>query len=299
MDDGADRFDWTRARGFLATAQAGSYSAAARQLGLTQPTLGRQVAALERELGVALFERVGRGLELTPAGRDLLPHVQAMRDAARRLSIAADSRSQSISGTVSITASEVLSLYVLPPILTRLRAQAPGLQIDLVAADDIRDLQRREADIAIRHVRPDQPELIARLISEPHAGLYAARNYLERRGLPARVADLATHDFVSFGNVPVMLGFLRDMGLPVSAAQFPVGSASGVVSWGMVRQGLGLAVMSDHIARYAPEVVPVLRDQIPPVQFPVWLTTHRELHSARRIRLVFDLLAQTLGQDLT
>lgn len=296
MDNPFATFDWNRARAFLTTAEEGSLSAAARVLGLTQPTLGRQVSALEEELGVVLFERVGKGLVLTPVGRELLDHARGMQDAAGRMSIAAAGQSQSIEGRITITASEVMSAHVLPPALTRLRQAAPRLEIDVLASDSLQDLQRREADIAIRHVRPEQPELIARLVREPTASLYASEAYLARRGRPASIEDLASHDFINFGDTEVMLGFLRPLGLPVTKDNLRVGSSSGVSAWAMVQHGLGISIMSDDVAGATLGVERLLPGQLEPVRFPIWLTTHRELHTARRIRLVFDLLADFLSK---
>lgn len=147
-------FDWNQAKAFLVTAEERSFSAAARALALTQPTVGRQVSALEEALGVALFERIGRSLSLTPAGLDLLEHVRAMGEAAGLVSISASGQSQSISGQVCITASDVVSTYHLPPVVARLREVAPEIEIEILASNALQDLRRREADIAIRHVRP-------------------------------------------------------------------------------------------------------------------------------------------------
>lgn len=283
--------DWNHIRAFLATAETGSLSAAARQLGLTQPTLSRQVAALEGELGVLLFERLGRALALTDAGHDLLSHSRRMGEAANGLTLAASGQAQSIDGTVRITASDVMSAHVLPPVLHQLRQRAPNLTIDVVAANDIRDLMRREADIAIRHVRPDQPELIARLVQEASAHFYAASSYLDRRGRPACLADMAKHDFVSFGEAQRSIEFLAPLGIHLTEDNFRIGSQSGLVAWELVKQGMGISPMADSVAAATSGVERVL-PAMDPVLFPVWLTTHRELHTSRRIRLVFDLLAE-------
>jgi len=287
-------FDWNQVRAFLATVEEGSLSAAARALGLTQPTIGRQIAALERELGVVLFERAGRSMMLTRSGWELMDHVRAMGDAATRISLAASGRVQAIEGQVRITASDVMSAHVLPPVLKRLREVAPLLEIDLVATNDIRDLLRREADIAIRHVRPDQPELIARLVRQATAHLYAAKTYLDARVRPAVLAELADHDFIGFADTDRMLDHLIALGLPVTRGNFRYGSSSGVVAWELVRHGLGIAIMSQEVAEATPGIERVL-PATAPVTFPVWLTTHRELHTSRRIRLVFDLLAEFLS----
>ncbi|KIC21546.1 LysR family transcriptional regulator [Leisingera sp. ANG-Vp] len=287
--------DWNHIRAFLATAETGSLSAAARQLGLTQPTLSRQVAALEAQLGVLLFERLGRALALTEAGHELLAHSRKMGEAAQGLSIAATGQAQSIEGTVRITASDMTSAYILPPVLQQLRQRAPKLTVDVVAANDIRDLMRREADIAIRHVRPEQPELIARLVQEATGHFYAAKTYLERRGRPSSLAELADHDFVSFGDAERMIGYLVPLGIPVTPGNFRIGSNSGLVAWELVRQGFGVTPMSDEVAAAAPEVERLVPGS-DAITFPVWLTTHRELHTSRRIRLVFDLLAEFFAE---
>lgn len=287
-------FDWNQARAFLATVEEGSLSAAGRVLGLTQPTVGRQVTALEEELGIMLFERRGPALELTPSGVELLEHVRAMRDAANRLSLNASGQSQTIEGSVCITASDLFSLHMLPPVLKHLQELAPRLHIDVVAANDIRDLQRREADIAIRHVRPEQPDLIARLLKDTHAYFYASREYLERRGRPRNVSELVGHDFISFGDIDRMIGYMDDFGLPLTRKNFRVSSENGIFAWELVRQGFGIAPMSDLVGDNTSEVERLLPD-MEPFEVPIWLTTHRELNSSRRIRLVFDTLADHLS----
>lgn len=286
-------FDWNQARAFLATVEEGSLSAAARALNLTQPTLGRQVTALEEELGVVLFERVGRSLELTPAGRELVGHVRAMRDAAGRISLAAAGQSQAIEGKVTITASDLFAVYVLPAALKRLQTIAPRLKIDIEAANDIRDLQRREADIAIRNVRPEQPDLIARLLYEDRAYFYAAPTYLQRKGRPKTFEDLAAHEHLSFGDPDRMIAYMKELGLNLTHENYRFNSENGLVVWEMVRQGLGISPMSEQVGVVTPDVERLV-PQMPPIQYPVWLTTHRELQSSKRIRLVYDTLAETL-----
>ena len=142
MDYRTLNFDWNRAKAFLVTAETGSYSAAAKALKLTQSTLGRQVQALENELGVALFERVGKGIQITPIGLDLLEHVKSMADAAAKLSLAAMGQSEDLEGTVTVTASEVYSAFLLPQIVKKIRHLAPGIRIEIVAKNDSADLRK-------------------------------------------------------------------------------------------------------------------------------------------------------------
>ena len=287
-------FDWNQVRSFLATAEKGSFSAAAHVLDQTQPTVGRQVAALEEALGVLLFERVGKSLNLTTAGAEILVHVRDMADTASRISLTATSQAQTIEGQVRITASDLMSAYQLPPIIKQLRVAAPRLDIEVVAANDLRDIQRREADIAIRHVRPTQPDLIARLVADVKAHFYAAPSFLDQVGRPRNEEELAKLDFVGFGEVSVMVNYLQEAGIPVTEDNFLLSSKNGIVAWEMVRRGLGICVMSEDIANLTPGVERVLPNR-EPFTFPVWLATHSELHTARRIRLVFDLLAEQLG----
>lgn len=294
MQWSAVSFDWNQARAFLVTAEEGSFSAAARTLGLTQPTLGRQVAALEGHLGVTLFERVGRSIELTQSGLELLDHVKSMGEAAGLVSLTASGQSQSIEGQVCITASDLLAAYQLPEVLERLNQMAPGIDIEVVASNTISDLQRREADIAIRHVRPEQPDLIAKQVKGTTAHLYASTTYLDRHGRPEHLSELADAVFVATGQFDRYLTAIQALGLPITKENLKYVSESGIVSWELVKQGLGIAIMSKDIAALTPEVENILPD-FGPMPIPMWLVTHRELHTSRRIRLVFDLLAEAFS----
>jgi DNA-binding transcriptional LysR family regulator len=287
-------FDWNQARAFLATAEEGSLSAAARALRLTQPTLGRQVAALEDELGVTLFDRVGRSLALTPSGLELLDHVMVMAEAANLVSLTASGQSQAIEGHISITATNVMATYHLPPVLKQLREEAPGIEIDVVTSNDIRDLTRREADIAIRHVRPEQPDLIAKLVGSSSGHLYASTDYLNKHGRPKTTSDLSGAAFIGFETSERMLPFLNSLGLSLTKDNFKISSASGTVILELVKQGLGISVLDKNTAALTSGLEPVLPD-FDPIPIPIWLVTHRELHTSRRIRLVFDLLAKAFS----
>ncbi|MGH0001807.1 LysR family transcriptional regulator [Pseudovibrio ascidiaceicola] len=287
-------FDWNQARAFLVTAEEGSLSAAARALGLTQPTLGRQVSALEEALGVTLFERVGRSLALTQAGFELLEHVKSMGEAANRISLAASGQSQEIDGTVCISASDTASAFLLTPILKQLREIAPGIHVEIIATNSVSDLQQREADIAIRHVRPEQPDLTARLVRETTAHFYASKTYLNRKGRPQSANDMANHEFIAFDRPDKFLKYFTESGLPLTESNFKLTTASGLVGWQLVRNDLGIIVMIKEIAEMFPEMEQVL-PSFEPFVVPFWLATHRELHTSKRIRLVFDLLADTLS----
>ncbi|MCB1647735.1 MAG: LysR family transcriptional regulator, partial [Pseudomonadales bacterium] len=171
-------FDWNHTRAFLAAAEEGSLSAAARALGLSQPTLSRQVSALEEELGVTLFERTGRQLTLTESGLALLNYAKSMGDAAVSLSNAATGQDDRLEGTVCISTTELVAAHIMPDILRSLHAAAPGITLELVASNQASDLRRREADIAIRTFRPQQPDFIARQLTPAQGALFASRQYI-------------------------------------------------------------------------------------------------------------------------
>ena len=294
MDWRSVKFDWNRARAFLVTAEEGSLSAAARALGMAQPTLGRQVDALEEELGVVLFERVGRGLTLTPSGLELLDHVRAMGDAANRVSLSAAGQSQSIEGTVCITASETYAAILLPPIIAKLRRAEPGIDIEIVTSNKASDLRRREADIAIRNFRPTEPDLVAKKIRDVPARLYAAPAYLERIGNPKVPYDLRHADFISIDNSGMFLKGLNALGLNLAQRNFPIFTENYLVMWELVKHGLGIGVLDGNIG----DAEPLVRRALPelePLMFPIWLVAHREVTTSRRIRVVFDLLAEELA----
>ena len=287
-------FDWNQARAFLAAALEGSLSSAARALGQTQPTLSRQVSGLERSLGVTLFERGHRQLELTVAGRELLEHVQAMAEAANLMSLAASGQSQAVEGRVRITATEMLATYYLPAMLRKLRARAPGIVVEVVASDAVRDLVRREADIAIRHARPTQADVIGRRVGVVRGRMYAARRLLDEVGAPDSFDDLSDRDFVGIDDTQALIAALAEQGLALRAEQFRVHAASGNCMLQLIREGLGFGFLPMDAGILFDDLVCVLPDAFDP-EIPVWLLAHRELYTSRRIRIVYDLLAEELA----
>ncbi len=288
-------FDWTQMRAFLATAEEGSLTAAALVLGQTQPTVGRQVAALEADLRVALFAREGRSLRLTQAGRDLLPAAAAMREAALHASRLAEGQSQSAAGPVTITATETVATHVLPRVLAELRRTAPGIEPMVRASNAVQDLTRREADIAIRHARPEQPGLIARKLTDLRAHLYAAPTYLDRVGRPETLADLAHLDFIGFDNIDRMLPVLAEFGLPIRRETIRSASTSGPVIAQMAREGMGVTILTGDMAQRAGGLEQMLPGTFS-IPVPVWLVSHEELRSAPRFRITFDLIADHLSR---
>lgn len=295
MDWHSITFDWNRARAFLVTAEEGSLSAAAKALRTTQPTLGRQVKALENELGVALFERVGRGLVLTPNGLELMEHVRAMGEAANRMSLSASGQSQSIEGTVTITADEVNAVHTLPPIIVELRNAEPGIKIEVISSNTVKDLRRREADIAIRTAPLTDPDLIARKVREGYGRLYAAHSYLANHGPLTSKSELARATFIGFSNNAPLVDIFNSVDIPLTPNNFIAFSDSILVQWELVKRGMAIGIMAEEVGeaeRLVEHAVPWLE----PFAFQVWLVAHRELRTNRRVRFVYDWLAEALSR---
>ncbi len=286
--------DWTLMQSFAAMVETGSLAAAARKTGRSQPTMSRHVAALESQLGVRLFDRTATGLVLTDVGLALFEDASIMAQAAHKLSLVAAGRSEAIQGTVRITASETVALWILPAILTRLRALEPDISIELVSSDHAENLLQREADIAVRMFQPKQAELIARKVASVRLGMFASQSYLDRNGTPQAFEDLRHHTVIS-GDVStdVMDGF-RGGGVIVSKDFFGFRSDSRGVQWQMVLAGFGIGFVHVDLGNRFPDVVRVL-PETNAGQLDVWLTTHAELRTSRRIRRVYDFLADELS----
>jgi len=295
MNWDAISFDWNQVRAFLATAEEGTFSAAARALKTTQPTIGRQIAELEERLGVTLVERSVKGPQLTEAGETLLHHVRAMSDAASMISMAALGQSKEVSGKVRITASDMLAMSLIPKLLIPLRQKTPGIRPEILASNDVKDLLRREADIAVRHVRPEQPELIARHVGDLQTGLYGARSYFEAAGRPTSPRAAGDHAFIGIPSNEGVLEMLQNLGIPLVQESFVVTSDSGVVVFGCLKAGYGLALLPVALCETAPQLERIL-PELPTPTIPIWLVTHRELGTSKRIRVVFDQLAYELGR---
>jgi DNA-binding transcriptional LysR family regulator len=286
-------FDWSLVRSFLAVLEHGSLLAAARHLQSSQPTLGRHVTELEAQLGVVLFDRSGRGLIPTEAALRLADCARTMQSGADALARSAMGAGHAVAGTVRITASQPVSCYVLPPLLARMRLSLPNVQVELVASNTVSNLLRREADIAVRMLQPEQATLIARRVGKVALRACAHQDYLRRRGMPRQLADLLDHDLIGGDrNEETLKGFAAG-GLPVTREQFAFRTDDLIVVWEAVRAGLGIGFVSEHQIRSDPAVIPLLpKLKIKPL--PVWLAVHKEIRTNKRIRAVYDFLADAL-----
>lgn len=285
--------DWSLWRSFAAVVAEGSLSAAARRIGLSQPTLGRHVETLEQALGVVLFERALTGLKPTELALRLYEPVTQAERALAEAEIVAEGTAGALDGTVRITSSTVTAHYVLPPILAAIRTDFPGIALELVPSDSVENLLLREADIAVRMFRPTQLELISRKLGDLPLTCCAHESYLTRRGTPGDPAELAGHDLIGFDRSELLITVARRMGFDLTRENFTLRTDSQTAMWEMMKAGLGIGFAQEGLVRDAPGMQVLLPDlALPPLE--VWLTTHRELFTSRRIRAIYDRLAEGL-----
>ena len=290
-------FDWTLMRSFLAVLERGSLLGAARSLGSSQPTLGRHVAELERQLGALLFERTGRGLVPTRVALSIAEHARAMAGSAEAIGRTLTGQTRQVAGAVRITASQTVAVHLLPALLAKLREHEPAIAIEVVSSNTISNLLRREADIAIRMVRPDQTSLIARRIGQVEICVYAQQGYLRRRGVPRTPADLLRHDLIGFDQDDLIIRSFHAAGQPIERDAFGIRSDDHLMLWEALRAGLGIGFAARWLGDRDPLLQRILPElTIPPL--PVWLTVHREIRSSARIRAVYDFLAQAIPAAL-
>jgi len=288
-----DEFDWNLIKSFVAVAETGSLSGAARRLAASQPTLGRHVAELEQALGVTLFRRGRRGYELTEAGSTLYERGRAVSEQANAFSLLALGSVEAIEGTVRIAASEVVAACVLPAITARLGEEEPGIEVEIVASNQVENLLRRDADIAIRMVRPAQNELVARKVGDIALCLCAAKSYLDRHGRPQEPADLTDHALVGFDRSDDIIRGFASFGIPVGRSHFRFRTDNQIVFWQAVRAGNGIGIAQEPLVARDPDMEKLLPD-VPLPSLPVWLAMHRDVRTSMRIRRVADFLHEEL-----
>ncbi|WP_457447692.1 LysR family transcriptional regulator [Roseateles sp. P5_E4] len=288
---------WDLLHTFLGVLREGSLSGAARALGLTQPTVGRHVAALEQALGQPLFTRSPTGLLATEAALALRGHAEQMEAAAAALQRAATARGSEVRGTVRVTASEIIGAEVLAGVFAALREAHPGLVLELALSNQLQDLLRREADIAVRMTPPEQGQLIARRIGSIELGLHARTDYLDRHGRPATLAELQGHTLIGFDTVTpfIRAGSKRLSG--ISRDSFALRSDSDLAQLALVRAGAGIGMCQVALARRAPVLERVLADQFAwPLE--TWVAMHEDLRQNTPCRVVFEALVDGLTRHI-
>ena len=292
-----ESFDWALVKSFLAVLDAGSLMGAARRLQAQQPTLSRHIAELEAQLGLSLFERTGRGVLPTAAALAIADAARQMQQGAEQLGRTMLRTRDATTGSVRISTSEVAAVWLLPPLLAALHAAEPGIQIELVASNALSNLLRREADIAVRMVRPVQTSVVARKLGEIAIVAAAHESYLARAGTPRRPQDLLHHSLVGYDRDDSLLRGFAALGQPVAREQFALRTDDQVAYGRLVAAGAGIGFVAAYTMAHWPGVKPVLPMlKIPPL--PCWLAVHREIRGSRVVRRVYDFLAESLPPAL-
>jgi DNA-binding transcriptional LysR family regulator len=288
---------WELYRSFLGVLTHGSLSGAARALGVAQPTIGRHVAALEKSLGLALFTRSQTGFQPTEAGQSLRMYAESLQSTVAALERAAASQGSGVSGSVKITASDVIGVEVLPPIVARLRDQHPGLAVELALTDRVQDLIGRESDIAVRMIRPRQGLLVARRVGQVVLGLHAHQSYLSRRGTPKNLADLTNHALIGFNETTAFIRGAAKMLNVWRREAFSIRTDNNLAQLALIRSGAGIGVCQVGIAHRDKGMVRILPKQVA-VPLETWITMHQDLRYSPRCRVTFDALVEGLEQHL-
>jgi DNA-binding transcriptional LysR family regulator len=297
MERDLNRFDWTLVRSFLAVFDAGSLMGAARMTGAQQPTLSRHIAELEAQLDAPLFERTGRGVSPTVSALAIVAAARQMQQSAEGLSRALAGQREQTTGTVRITTSMVAATYLLPQLLAALHQAEPGIQLELCATNELTNLLRRDADIAVRMVRPSQTSLVARKLGTVGIGAYAHERYLRRAGTPQTPEDLRRHTLIGFAEDDTIERGFAAMGSVFKRSDFAIRTDDQVAYGRLVAEGAGIGFLPNYHARHFPQVQRVLPTlAIPPL--PCWLAVHREIRSRKVVRRVYDYLAQGLPDAL-
>jgi len=285
--------DWNLIHSFLAVAETGTLIKAAEQLRVSQPTLGRHITELEQKMGFALFIRDRSGMTLTDAGISLIDDAKKMAAEAEKFALKAAGQQTVLTGSVRIAASEVVATYILPKILTAFREEEPKIDIELVASNKIENLLSRDADIAVRMIKPTQSDLIARKVNDMQLGAFATKNYLERHGKPKTPEDLFTHQLVGYDRSDLMVKQLASFGYAHDRNMFAFRTDNQVANWELVKAGAGIGFGGLYIADQSPDLVRLVPDLEFPT-LPVWLASHQELKTNPRIRRAMDFLYESL-----
>jgi DNA-binding transcriptional LysR family regulator len=288
-------FNWALVKSFVAVLDAGSLMGAARQLKAQQPTLSRHIAELEAQLGVPLFERTGRGVMPTVAALAIADAARHMEEGAGTLLQTLARRSEATTGTVRITTSEVAASYLLPPVLAALQQAEPGIAIELVASNELSNLLRREADIAVRMVRPVQESLVARKLAEIPIVACAHKRYLRRAGTPRKPEDLLHehHRLIGYDKDSAIVRGFAQFGLTVTREQFALRTDDQLAYGRLIAAGAGIGFAADYNLRHWRGVVPLL-PMLKIAPLPCWLAVHREIRGSAVVRRVFDFLAEAI-----
>jgi DNA-binding transcriptional LysR family regulator len=288
--------DWGLIRSFLVVARLGSLTAAARELAVSQPTLSREIQALETATGLNLFRRTTQGLNLTEAGQSLVDAASSMDEAADRFSRQASGLSVELEGDVRISANEIVGVFLLPGAIAAFREQHPGVHVEIVISNRVSSLSKREADIALRMFRPTQPDLVVRRLPDMELGFYAHRDYIDKFGAPASVEEFQNHSIIGYDESMEYIEAAARLGYKFVRDNFALRTDHMLAQINLARAGAGIVGTHVELAKHWPELVRILEwVELPPLEY--WIVCHRDVQYNNRIRDLMQFLANWFAEN--
>ena len=288
--------DWRALQDVVTVAETGSLSAASRRLNVSQPTVGRRIEQLEQQLGAVLFTRTPQGLLLTELGESIIENAKHMQEQALAIERVATGANQQLQGSVRISLVEDLGIYWLPKKIAAFHTSYPELSVEVNIDNKNVDLLRREADVAVRLARPQQPDLICRKAGRFRMALYASREYLAQNGTPKRFTDLKHHSLIGFDQAMGFSKQRKKLESLFTTRNIKHRSNSHMEMVEATRAGIGCSVLSCLIADSDEDLQQLLPGKIYNDQ-DIWLVTHADIHKNARIRAIFDFLVEALEED--
>lgn len=290
-------FDWHYAYCFLIVAETGSLSSAAKRIGISQPTLGRNISNLEEQLSMTLFHRSTQGLSLTQSGRQLLIHVKEMHESANKASLLAAGTSKDFHGRVCISATEWFATTYLPKFIKKMRGLYSNLCIEVVSTNELTDLRKQDADIAIRNGRPTEPDLIARKVGIEYYGFYASQDYLESIEFSDESVNWKSIDFIGFHKFEQLASFLSSESTMFNNVNISAMANNTLANCALIKQGIGVGIVSNSHAKNHPDLIKIL-DKYPLPKSEIWLVSHQALQTSVKFKAIYDHLAQFLIENM-
>lgn len=279
-------WEWTDLRYFLAVARAGTTSAAARTLGVNQTTCARRIEALERDLGLTLFQRTRKGYRITEAGASLVPEAERAEAGALRFQQLAADHARSARGMVRLTTGDLLAELIAVPAIEALAQVRPELRVELEVSSYTADLASGAADVALRAALAiEEPALVARKIMNSDWAFYCSRDYAARHGTPANMEQAAAHPLLMLAGTPTDLLLAQH-----PSANIRHGTNSMVALVNALADGRGVGALPAIAAERRAELVRCF--DVPFDTGGVWIVYHERLRHVRHVRLLVDYLAR-------
>lgn len=287
---------WDDLKSFLAVARTGSLSEGGRLLKMSAATIGRRISSLEQDLNVQLFHRGSSGYTLTECGREFSIKAQQAEDAMLSVERAALGRDVRTAGKVRVATTEDIGTLVVAPALSQLRQAFPGIQLELIAGQDVVNLSRREADIALRPVRATKGNFVIRQVGWWECALYAAKTYVEAHKLePGKKDWLSRVSIIRWTDEGMNLLGGPWLAEHARGSTIALTSNTRRIHLAACKAGVGAAVLPCVAAEHDPELVRLL----PPrevASIPLWLLAHRDLARTARVKAVMTFLADAAAK---